>query len=69
MGVGGERENIGKMAEKISEEIFSFFRWEKEEAINLNFPCCNMEKHFKTEEGLDSSNKCNRLSCIDFQRC
>lgn len=36
---GGELSNIGRIAEKISNEIFSFFKWKVVGPTNLNYKC------------------------------
>lgn len=36
---GGETDNIARLAELVSNDIFSFFRWKKEGPPNLNFAC------------------------------
>lgn len=42
-----ETENIAKMAERISKEIFSAFKWEKVGPTNINWPCNHQEEHEK----------------------
>jgi hypothetical protein len=42
---GGETDNIAKLAELVSSDIFSFFRWEKVGPNNLNFVCAKKEIH------------------------
>jgi len=42
-----ETEAIAKMAEKISDEIFSVFRWKKVGPVNNNWSCVQNEKHNK----------------------
>ena len=42
---GGETEKIARLAELVSNEIFSFFRWKKEGPANLNFACVKKETH------------------------
>lgn len=41
----GETENVAKMAELISEEIFFPFGWESPGTTGENFPCCKTEEH------------------------
>ncbi|MBF8674021.1 hypothetical protein IRZ53_14475 [Pseudomonas fulva] len=48
---GGERANIGKIAEKISDDLFKFFKWEIVGPANLNFLCVKKEIHAKTRTG------------------
>lgn len=43
--VMAETETIAKMAEKISEEVFGFFRWEIVLPYNQNFDCKKPERH------------------------
>ncbi|KWS80343.1 hypothetical protein [Pseudomonas amygdali] len=42
---GGETEKIARLAELVSNDIFSFFRWKKEGPANLNFGCVKKETH------------------------
>src|SRR5688572_30505329 len=42
-----ENENIAKMAEKLSREIFSVFGWEAKGPRNHNWSCVNIERHKK----------------------
>ena len=42
---GGETEQIAKLAEIVSGEIFSFFRWSTVGPKNLNFVCAKPETH------------------------
>lgn len=43
--MGGETEAIAKMAEKLSSEIFDWFRWERIKLPNQNFDCVNQLAH------------------------
>lgn len=43
--MAGETSNIGKMAEKISDEVFSEFFWEKVGPLNENWPCEDPAHH------------------------
>jgi hypothetical protein len=42
-----ETQNISIMAEKISDEIFSEFFWERKGPLNINWSCANEKKHKK----------------------
>lgn len=42
---GGETDNIARLAELVSNDIFSFFRWKKEGPPNLNFVCVKRKTH------------------------
>jgi len=42
---GGETEKIAKLAELVSSDIFSFFRWKKVGPSNLNFTCVKKDTH------------------------
>lgn len=44
----GETENISKMAEKLSSELFNVFLWEKVGPTNVNWPCLNKDHGKKT---------------------
>lgn len=48
-----ETSNIAQMAEKVSNEIFSEFFWEKVGSIDTNWMCCQQEKHGKTTHPTD----------------
>lgn len=48
---GGELSNIGRKAEKISNEIFSFFKWKVVGPTNLNYKCEKKDLHAKSKEG------------------
>ena len=41
----GETSNIGKMAEKLSNDLLKFFRWKIVGPTNENFSCCKPNKH------------------------
>lgn len=43
--MAGETQNIGKMAEKLSDEVFSEFFWEKIGSTNENWQCEDSEHH------------------------
>ncbi len=43
--MSGETANIAMMAEKISEDLFKWFRWERVGTTNQNFPCHKKEIH------------------------
>lgn len=43
--MAGETANIGAMAEKISDEIFKWFKWELVGTTNQNFSCIKKEEH------------------------
>lgn len=43
--MAGESSNISKMAEFLSDEVFSEFFWEKVGPVNENWPCEESEKH------------------------
>lgn len=49
--MSGETANIAEVAEKISKEIFSFFKWKNSGRYNENFPCHNPEIHSKSGGG------------------
>lgn len=40
-----ETANIARMAEKISDEIFSIFFWDKKGPVNKNWECMNRDVH------------------------
>jgi hypothetical protein len=48
---GGELVNIGRIAEKISDDLFSFFKWEIVGPSNLNYLCVQKEIHAKGKSG------------------
>lgn len=41
----GETANIARMAEKLSDDLFSEFFWEKTGPMNENWGCEDKEKH------------------------
>ncbi|HHR6404343.1 TPA: hypothetical protein ACS8BP_001274 [Providencia alcalifaciens] len=43
--MAGETANIGAMAEKISDEIFKWFKWELVGTTNQNFCCIKKDEH------------------------
>jgi len=61
--MSGETANIAEVAEKISNEIFGFFRWKNSGRYNENFPCNNPEIHFgkkvKSDFGFKKSHPCD----------
>jgi len=42
---GGETEQIARLADLVSSDIFKFFRWESVGPKNLNFTCVKKESH------------------------
>ncbi|ENE5100266.1 hypothetical protein ABNJ98_003157, partial [Enterobacter hormaechei] len=48
--MAGETQNISEMAEKISADLFKWFKWELVGATNENFPCMKSDQH-KTKAG------------------
>lgn len=44
-----ETENIGKMAEIVSENLLSIFKWEKSDLYNANFDCNKPKEHAKSK--------------------
>ena len=40
-----ETTNISKMAEKLSQELFAEFLWQRTGTMNINWPCEDQEKH------------------------
>lgn len=61
-----ETEAIQKMAEKISDEIFSVFGWEKVGPINQNWACRNKKKHNPKYEEKNSDKKYTHPSDVVF---
>ncbi|WP_336268776.1 hypothetical protein [Vreelandella arctica] len=47
--MAGETSNTEIMAKYVSEELFSFFRWDKADLMDENFPCCKPLNHSKHE--------------------
>ncbi|MCO7206589.1 hypothetical protein [Pseudoalteromonas sp. CnMc7-37] len=45
-----ETENIARMAEEVSEKIFSFLRWERVNLPNTNFDCLKAKEHSKKDK-------------------
>ncbi len=45
-----ETENIGKMAELVSEELLKFYRWGVSDLFNENFECKKPQDHSKKEK-------------------
>lgn len=48
---GGELSNIGRIAEIIAADLFSFYKWEQAGPANLNFQCVKKEMHSKAKHG------------------
>lgn len=46
----GESSNIADVADKISRDIFEFFRWEKIPVMDMNFPCEKPDIHFPSKQ-------------------
>ena len=40
-----ETENISKMAEDVSNKIFSFLKWDRVDLVNVNFDCSKAKEH------------------------
>lgn len=58
--MSGETSNIADVANKISADIFDFFRWERVPVMDTNFRCEKSEMHFpskKTESQKGSAEK------------
>lgn len=45
-----ETENIGKMAEIVSNDLLSIFKWEKSDLYNANFDCKKPTEHAKSKK-------------------
>lgn len=43
--MSGETINIGEIANKVSEDIFKWFKWSKVQLMDENFECIKREKH------------------------
>lgn len=48
--MAGETANIAEVANKVSKDIFRWFRWEKLPLMDENFPCHKVETHKKTKK-------------------
>ena len=48
-----ENSTISEMAAKVSDELFSFFRWEKVPLVDQNFPCLKESTHKPTDKEQD----------------
>jgi len=48
-----ETSNIAKMAEKVSKDIFSEFFWQNIGPMDINWDCCQQDKHQKTTHPTD----------------
>ena len=59
--MGGETSKIAKMAEYVSEELFSWFRWKRVELPDQNFDCCKTERHAK-----DKPNHTHPVDCVFY---
>jgi len=46
--MAGEVTNIAEVANKVAEDIFHWFKWEKIEVMDENFKCHKVEQHKKT---------------------
>ncbi|MFK5914822.1 MAG: hypothetical protein QM484_10635 [Woeseiaceae bacterium] len=49
----GETSAISQMAEKVSDDIFSVFKWDKKGPVNINWECVNQEEHGRSSHPSD----------------
>lgn len=55
--MGGEVSNIADIANKVSEDIFQWFKWEKIPLMDENFSCHKVDQHKNTKKkGASNSN-------------
>lgn len=52
--MAGETANIAEVANKVSKDIFKFFRWEKMPIMDENFPCHKVDLHKKKKSKKDN---------------
>lgn len=63
-----ESENIGAIAEKISDEIFKWFGWNTHPLKNENFPCTNPEHTVKESRAKRATKNANGQSSTPKQK-
>lgn len=52
--MAGETANIAEVANKVSKDIFKWFRWEKMPVMDENFPCHKVDLHKKKKTKKDN---------------